>query len=120
MAARSRLVASLSLTKNQTSARDTRPTGTLIRNTQCQEKESVSQPPRIGPMAGAMTMVSPYSAKACGRMRNGNVSAKIDCSTGARPPPPTPCMTRQKIICCSVPAVAHIAELIVKMATHSM
>jgi len=41
------------------SRRDTRPTGTFMKKIQRQEKLSVIQPPRVGPMAGATTTAMP-------------------------------------------------------------
>ena len=38
---------------------DSMPTGTLIRNTQCQEKLSVIQPPSVGPRIGPVTTTMP-------------------------------------------------------------
>src|SRR5215472_19058308 len=90
-----------------TSVSDSSPTGRLIRKHQCQEYVSVSQPPSTGPAAGALTTVMPYSANASARFSGGNVSAKIDCSVGARPPPPTPCSARASIIIESDVDIAH-------------
>ncbi len=35
------------------------PNGTLMKKIQCQEKWSVSQPPSVGPMVGAMMTAMP-------------------------------------------------------------
>ena len=96
------------------------PTGRLIRKHQCHEYESVSQPPSVGPTAGAVTTVSPYNAKACARFSTGKVSAKIDCSVGARPPPPMPCSTRAMSIIDSDEDTAHSSDAAVNVATHPM
>ncbi len=58
-ARRSRRSTSGSITSQPTRVSDSRPTGRLIRNTQCQDRLSVIQPPRTGPMAGALTTVRP-------------------------------------------------------------
>ena len=48
-------------------------------------------------MAGAQTTARPYMAKAWPRFSGGKVSARMACSEGARPPPPTPCRMRKKM-----------------------
>lgn len=93
------------------------PTGTLMKNTQRQEKLSVMNPPSVGPMAGARTTAIPYVANAIPRFCGGNVSARIACSLGARPPPPIPCKTRQKISVPNDGATPHRNELVVNSAT---
>ena len=103
-----------STTNSHTRNRLRQPNGRLMRNTQCQEYASVR------PMAGAITTVSPYNAKEAGRSRNGNESAKIDCSTGASPPPPRPWTTRHSRISGSELAVAQSSELMVNSATQIM
>jgi hypothetical protein len=70
--------------------------------------------------AGAVTTVSPYNAKACARFSTGKVSAKIDCSVGARPPPPMPCSTRAISIIDSDEDTAHSSDAAVNSATHPM
>jgi len=62
----------------------------------------------------------PYTAKAIPRLAGGNVSARIDCSLGPSPPPPSPWMTRKKISHPSDGARPHRNELSVKRATHIM
>src|ERR1700733_10751696 len=99
---------------------DNSPTGRLIRKHQCHDRLSVNQPPSVGPTAGAVTTVSPYSANACARFSTGNESAKIDCSVGAVPPPPMPWMTREISIMLSEVDIAHITEAPVKIATQVM
>jgi len=47
-------------------------------------------------MAGATTTAIPYTAKAWPRLLTGKVSARMACSLGASPPPPTPCSTRKE------------------------
>src|SRR5579864_6101071 len=70
------------------------PTGKLMKKIQCQLKLSVIQPPRVGPIAGATTTAMPYKEKAMPRFSTEKVSARIACSDGCKPPPPTPCRTR--------------------------
>src|SRR5579884_1222610 len=73
---------------------DSKPTGRLIKKIQCQLKLSVIQPPSVGPIAGATTTAMPYIENAIPRFSMGNVSARIACSDGCKPPPPHPCSTR--------------------------
>ena len=47
-------------------------------------------------MAGATTTAMPYTAKAMPRFAGGNVSARMACSLGCKPPPPAPCRMRKK------------------------
>ena len=48
-------------------------------------------------MAGATTTAMPYIANAMPRLAGGNVSARMACSLGCKPPPPVPCRMRKKI-----------------------
>src|SRR3954471_13906507 len=75
--------------------REIRPTGTLIKKHQCQDKLSLSQPPSVGPTTGATTTAMPYSAKPWLRLDGGKAAARIDCATGVIPPPASPCMIRK-------------------------
>src|SRR5689334_22654833 len=102
---------------NCTRVSDSSPTGSLIRKHQCQEYESVSHPPSTGPAAGAVTTVMPYNANASARFSGGKVSAKIDCSVGASPPPPTPCNARANSIVVREVDIAHSTLLPVNSAT---
>jgi hypothetical protein len=56
-----------------------KPTGTLMRNTQRQLKLSVIQPPSVGPSTGATTVATAVSENAVPRCAGGNVSRMIDC-----------------------------------------
>jgi len=96
------------------------PTGRLMKKIQCQLKLSVIQPPRVGPIAGATTTAIPYSAKAWPRLLTGNVSARMACSLGASPPPPTPCRTRKKTSSGSDGAKPHKTEQAVNITTQVM
>src|SRR5437667_5591634 len=96
---------------------DNKPIGILIKNTHRHEKLSVIQPPNGGPIAGAVTIAMLYKAKAEPSFDLGNVSTRIACSTGARPPPPTPCSTRKKINIPRLGAMPHRNEVAVNSAT---
>jgi hypothetical protein len=51
------------------------------------------------------------------RLAGEKVSARIDCSVGASPPPPTPCRTRKKMSAPRFGATPQRNELMVKRAT---
>src|SRR5208283_5329088 len=93
------------------------PTGMLIKKIQRQLKLSVIHPPRVGPIAGAVTTAIPYTAKAMPRLAGGKVSARIACSLGCNPPPPAPCRMRQMIRVARFGASPHRNELTVNRAT---
>lgn len=95
-------------------------TGTLIKKIHRQSKLSVIHAPRVGPMAGANTTAIPYTAKACPRCFGGEVSARIACSLGASLPPPTPCITRNKMSSGRDGTSPHNAELNPKSTTQIM
>ena len=97
-----------------------RPTGTLMKNTHRQEYVSVMKPPSVGPIAGASTTAIPYTAKAMPRFAGGKVSARMACSLGASPPPPSPCRTRKKISDARLGAMPQRNELMVNSATQIM
>src|ERR1700682_226526 len=96
---------------------ETNPTGTLMKNIQCQLKLSVIQPPKVGPMAGATTTAIPYNEKAMPRFSTENVSARIACSDGCRPPPPAPCRTRAMMSIGRLVAMPHKNEQTVNNTT---
>src|ERR1700739_1180871 len=102
------------------SNREINPTGILMKKIQRQVKLSVIQPPRVGPIAGAVTTAMPYTAKAMPRFAGAKVSARIACSLGCNPPPPAPCRTRQIISVARLGANPHRKELSVKRATQLM
>ncbi len=56
-------------TVNSTAAMAASATGTLIQNTECQEKYFSSQPPTVGPMATATPAMAVHSAMAAARSR---------------------------------------------------
>src|SRR3984893_12059320 len=106
--------------RREVNVRERIPTGIFNRKIQRQVKLSVTQPPRVGPMAGASTTARPYTAKAMPRLAGGNVSARMACSLGCSPPPPAPCSTRKKISDPNEGARPQRHELIVNSATHDM
>ncbi len=96
------------------------PTGMLMKKIQRQVKLSVIHPPRVGPMAGAVTTAMPYTAKAMPRLAGANVSARMACSLGCKPPPPAPCSTRQMMSVARLGASPQKKELMVNRATQPM
>src|SRR5580698_797478 len=104
----------------EVSRREMIPTGMLMKKIQRQVKLSVIQPPRVGPIAGAVTTATPYTANAMPRLAGGKVSARMACSLGCRPPPPAPCSTRQMISVAKFGASPHRKELMVNSATQLM
>ncbi len=83
----------------------TMPIGTLIRKIQCQLNEVTSQPPSVGPIAGATIAAMPHTAIARPCWRRGNISNTIVMPTGMSAPPPSPCRTRHRISTPSVGAI---------------
>jgi len=75
-------------------ARASSPTGRLMKKIQRQEKLSVIQPPRVGPITGATTTPRPYTAMAVACLRGGKLSSRIAWDSGSMPPPPSPCRIR--------------------------
>ena len=73
-------------------------TGTLIKNTQFQDKFVVSQPPRIGPIIGANNIPTPKTATPFPCSSGGNDSNIIACEIGNKHPPPNPCNILPNII----------------------
>ena len=95
--ARSSFITRGSQTSNWTRMNESAPIGTLIRKIQCQLMLSVITPPSVGPNTGPQTTTKAKAANAMPRCCGGKVSASIDCSTGASPPPPMPWNTRARI-----------------------
>ena len=80
--------------KAKTAAAMARPTGTLMRNSQCHDIAWVSQPPKVGPMVGASVAVRPISTETPVR-RLGGKSRKVVANTvGIIAPPRKPCSAR--------------------------
>src|SRR5258708_25872486 len=96
------------------------PTGTLMKKTHLHEKLSVIHPPNHGPMVGATTTASPYTANAMPRFSSENVSFRIACWLGCSPPPPTPCRIRKITSTPRLGANPHKNELTHNNATHDM
>ena len=92
------------------------PTGTLMRNTQCQLEYSVMKPPSVGPSTGPTTTTTAKAANAMPRLAGGKVSARIDCSTGASPPPPIPWNSRASTSVVRLGETPHRNELTVNSA----
>ena len=68
-----------------------------------------------------MVVVNPNSsATTLADLGGAKVSARMDCSLGASPPPPNPCNTRKKSSQPRLGATPHRSELIVNSATHDM
>src|SRR5258708_22944481 len=103
-----------SLISTEVSSSEMMPTGTLMKKIQRHEKLSVIQPPSHGPMVGATTTAIPYTAKAMPRFSSENVSFKIACSLGCKPPPPTPCKIRKNTSTPRLGAKPHKNELTLK------
>src|SRR5258707_6564808 len=85
-----------------------------------QKKFPGIQPASHGPMVGATTTAIPYTAKAMPRFSSENVSFKIACSLGCKPPPPTPCKIRKNTSTPRLGAKPHKNELTVNKATQDM
>ena len=74
------------------------PKGTLIRNSQCQENSSVSQPPSVGPIVGARVAVRPIITDTRPRRCGGNSRKAVAKTVGIIAPPMKPCIARKTII----------------------
>src|SRR6516162_5167153 len=73
------------------------PGGTLIRNSQCQEKRSVINPPTLGPRVGASIARSPAHNIARSRAGHWNIKKTAENTSGNSAPPEKPCTTRAAI-----------------------
>src|SRR6267143_3046338 len=109
-----------SLISTEVSSNEMIPTGTLMEKIQRHEKLSVIHPPSQGPMVGATTTAIPYTANAMPRFSSENVSFKMACSLGCKPPPPTPCKMRNSTSTPRLGANPHKNELTVNTATQDM
>ena len=78
------------------------PIGTLMKKIQRQEASSTSQPPRIGPMIGAISMGTPRTPMTRPMRCGPAFLVMIVMTAGMIMPPPMPWSTRKKI---SVPAL---------------
>ena len=97
----------------------TMPTGTLTRNSQCQLKSVASQPPSVGPMAGATIAAMPQMASVRPCRSRGYSPSTMAMPTGSSAPPPKPWRTRKKTSTPKVGARAQAAEAAVKAASDS-
>ena len=77
------------------------------------------QPPSVGPIDGASTATSPYSAKACPRLCGSKLSAMMACAMGCNPPPPAPWITRNTSSSGSDGAMPHRKLDAVKIMMHT-
>src|ERR1700692_3857727 len=71
--------------------------GTLTKKIHGHEAASVSQPPKLGPMAGPRAGPMPYSELAIGNSSGGKASSMSVSVMGMIAPPPMPCKMRKKI-----------------------
>src|SRR5580704_9825285 len=71
-------------------------------------------------MVGAMIAVIPYSANARPRFCGGNVSARMACAMGCRPPPPAPWITRKRSSMLRLAALPQRTEATVNMKMQTM
>src|SRR6516225_529719 len=84
-------------TAQATRSATTMPDGTLIRNSQCQEKRSVIKPPTLGPSVGASIAKSPAQSIARSRAGHWNIRKTEEKTSGISAPPQKPCTTRASI-----------------------
>ena len=73
------------------------PGGTLIRNSQCQENRSVTNPPMLGPKVGASIANSPATNVARDRPGQSNIRKIAENTSGISAPPQKPWTTRAEI-----------------------
>jgi hypothetical protein len=94
--------------------------GTLIKNIQCHEKLSVMYPPKAGPIVGPIIIPKPKIAIPVPVCFGGKAPIMIDCAVDNNPPPPSPCIKRQKTSVHKLADVPHISEENVKMITDAV
>src|ERR1043165_1898039 len=92
--------------------------GTLTKKIHGHEKSSHSQPPRIGPMTGAISVVTAHSAVAAAAFSVGKIRSSSVCDSGIIGPPHTPCMMRPKTSMPSELAKPHTSENTPNMPMH--
>src|SRR2546430_17512205 len=105
------------LTSKDVKSSEIIPTGILMYKIHLHENLSVIHPPSHGPIVGATTTAIPYTANAMPRFSSGNVSFKIACSLGCKPPPPAPCRILNSTSTPRLGASPHRNELTVNSAT---
>jgi hypothetical protein len=96
------------------------PIGTLIRKIQRQETSSTSQPPRIGPMIGAISIGTPRMPITRPIRLGPAFLVMIVMTTGMIMPPPMPCRTRKAISESALQATAQRAEPSMKRSSEEM
>ena len=84
--------------------------GTLNHSAHRQPGPSVKNPPSKGPSTLDRPKTAPMSPMYLPRSRAGTTSAMIACESTIRPPPPTPCTARARIIIPMDCAFAPISE----------
>ena len=77
-------------------------------------------PPSVGPITGATTIPTPYTAIAVPCSRGGKLSSRIACASGSMPPPPMPCSTRARISIGMLMASPHSREATVNTMIDSI
>ena len=73
-------------------------------------------PPRVGPMIGAKITAIATMEKPRARCDGSNVSSRIDCWFGCKPPPNMPCNKRNTTSCGRLVAMPHRNDKAVKVA----
>ena len=92
------------------------PIGTLMKKIQRQETSSTSQPPRIGPTIGPISIGTPITL-ITRPMRSGPAACvRIVMPAGMIMPPPSPCSTRKPIRAPMLHAVAQSTEPVTNKA----
>lgn len=86
------------------------PIGRLIRNTQCQEAISTSQPPSVGPISGPISAGIAMKLIARRKSARATVLSTASRPTGSNIAPPMPCTTRAATSCGNCCAAAHSNE----------
>src|SRR5271165_7195736 len=86
----------------------------LMRNSQCQENQSVRYPPTVGPMVGASVATRPMIGAMNGCLERGKMVKAEANTVGIMPPPMKPCSARQMIISSMELAWAHMKLMSVK------
>ena len=73
------------------------PGATLIRNSQCHDKLSVTKPPTVGPRVGAIIARRPATIVARNRSCPSNITNPAENTNGIIAPPQNPWITRAGI-----------------------
>ena len=91
--------------------------GTLMKNTQRHEIESVSHPPSVGPISGPSIEPSPNTAIALAWRSGGLMSSSVAWLSGISPAPHAPCSSRATTIIWRLVAAPHSTEATANPAT---